>query len=672
MRLQIRRLMASAVWLSLGAGLSLSTTNNPNSLASALIMRSGITVLGSEYIGAAEASGVFTDGFYNIKSGIVLSSGRADGVVGGDRNVDNSQPGYPGIDSVNAAALSLNIRIEAGYTGFELEFVFATQDSAEATRDAFFINILNVMATTFDISHPFMENPPATIPNEPLQYRRTSPPLLMGFTTGPGIFDVDLVVYDELDASFDSAALIRMKPCVILLRSGCLGFCFINKANQVSSSESIVLSTSTISPGRTATSQLNSGDASLSSTLNNPARTTGLVVEPDDASLSSTFNKPDQTSASALNSDDISLNPTLNPPDQTSATAVNSEDISPSPTLNIPEVEAPGDVSLTDLPPFVPTTYLAGVNPPPLPSDAFSMGNLSRAATLEAIVTTVVYTILDPHDPAYLTVAEFCTTLKYPPCRNCQVQKLPTVEMTTIQTSCDKCGYRGESIIELTIPLGANPALETGKPYIPDDGPDGSPAAAHDEDSRPEFRPRPRPGGVEARPTVVPVGHSPSPSKANGYGEHARPVIQHGGSIGEHGKERPSPGRIHAPAGEPGPATIVYEKPSPSQHKQVPSNDNGEPAGSGYGLQATKATGPGKDEAIVKPSLAPSAEATKAIPKPDPAGASAELKLSTVPAANIPSTPPDSPVIVAAGHVARGIDGVLTSLALAAGLFLVL
>ncbi|RSM15601.1 hypothetical protein CEP52_000658 [Fusarium oligoseptatum] len=188
----------------------------------------------------------------------------------------------------------------------------------------------------------------------------------------------------------------------------------------VSSSESTALSTSTISPGQAAISQSNSEGISPSSTSNDPARTTGLVVESGDVSLSSTFNNPDQASVSAFNSEVISLNPTLNPPDQTFATAVNPEDISLSPTLNSLEVEDLGDMSLADLPPSVATTYLPGVNPPTLPSGAFSMGNLSRAATLEAIVTTVVYTILDPHDPAYLTVAEFCTTLKYAPCRNCE------------------------------------------------------------------------------------------------------------------------------------------------------------------------------------------------------------------------------------------------------------
>lgn len=404
------------------------------------------------------------------------------------------------------------------------------------------------------------------------------------------------------------------------------------EANQESSSEITAASTPSTSPDRTVVSQSNSGDISISPTLSNPARTS--TAGPGDVSLSSTLNNPDQTSVPAVNSEDISLEPTLIGPDQTSAS-----------------IGGPGDASLTDSPPSVPTTFLPGVNPPPLPSSPFNPGNLSRAATFEAIVTTVVYTVLDPHDPAYLTVAEFCTTLKYPPCRNCQFQRIPTVEMTTILTACDACGYHGESSIELTIPLGANPALMTSNPYTPEDGPDGSPAAVHDENSGPEYRPRP--GGAEARPTVVPVGKPPS--KANGYGGHDRPVIHHDETTGEHNKENNPPGGNHTPVGEPG----------PSQHEQVPSNDHGEPAGPGYEPQI----GPGKDGAIVRPTSALSVEA---VPKPEPAGASADLKVFTVPMANIPSTPPDSPVIVAAGHVARGVDGVLTFFALVAGLFLML
>lgn len=132
-------------------------------------------------------------------------------------------------------------------------------------------------------------------------------------------------------------------------------------------------------PDRAAASQLVSEDHTLpGTTLNDLVQTTVPVV----VSLSSNLNNPDQISVSTVNSEDTLINPTLDRPD-------------------------------TDSPPSAPTTYLPDVNPPPLPPGSLNMGNLSRAATFEAIVTTVVHTVLDPHDPAYLTVAEFCTTLKY-------------------------------------------------------------------------------------------------------------------------------------------------------------------------------------------------------------------------------------------------------------------
>ncbi|RSM15594.1 hypothetical protein CEP52_000657 [Fusarium oligoseptatum] len=196
MRLQIRRLMASAVWLSLGAGLSVVTTNDAYTLANAIISGPGITLLGGVYSGAPGASGTFTGGFYNIKSGVILTSGEAVGATGGSRNMDNGQPGYPGISSVNAAVLGFNFRIEAGYNGFELEFVFAAEDIPDFALDGFGVHIEGGSFTTFDISHPFMAKPPATSPPNPLPYRATSPPLLMGFSTGAGVFDVDLFVYN--------------------------------------------------------------------------------------------------------------------------------------------------------------------------------------------------------------------------------------------------------------------------------------------------------------------------------------------------------------------------------------------------------------------------------------------------------------------------------------------
>ncbi|KAH6889272.1 hypothetical protein B0T10DRAFT_561743 [Thelonectria olida] len=75
-------------------------------------------------------------------------------------------------------------------------------------------------------------------------------------------------------------------------------------------------------------------------------------------------------------------------------------------------------------------------------------------AARETFVTTLVYTTVDPHDPSYLTVTEFCATLEYDPC-HCEHQTFPTAEMTTIEAACFACGELGESTVTLTVPVGA-------------------------------------------------------------------------------------------------------------------------------------------------------------------------------------------------------------------------
>ncbi|CAJ0553769.1 Ff.00g122810.m01.CDS01 [Fusarium sp. VM40] len=77
------------------------------------------------------------------------------------------------------------------------------------------------------------------------------------------------------------------------------------------------------------------------------------------------------------------------------------------------------------------------------------------------IVTTLVYTIVDPNNPSSLTVTEFCTTLRPPPCRHCQYQKSPTVEMTTTEVAYNACGQQGENTIILHVPARAIAASHT-------------------------------------------------------------------------------------------------------------------------------------------------------------------------------------------------------------------
>ncbi|KAH7153712.1 hypothetical protein DER46DRAFT_687164 [Fusarium sp. MPI-SDFR-AT-0072] len=87
-------------------------------------------------------------------------------------------------------------------------------------------------------------------------------------------------------------------------------------------------------------------------------------------------------------------------------------------------------------------------------------GNFTR--TEAVVITTITYTVVEPNNLSYLTVTEFCTTLRSPPCRHCQYQQPQTVEMTTIKVDCNACGHYGENTIILDVPASAVVVAPTG------------------------------------------------------------------------------------------------------------------------------------------------------------------------------------------------------------------
>ncbi|KAF4807954.1 hypothetical protein CGCSCA5_v012925 [Colletotrichum siamense] len=80
-----------------------------------------------------------------------------------------------------------------------------------------------------------------------------------------------------------------------------------------------------------------------------------------------------------------------------------------------------------------------------------SAGNLGVDMPMTSVVTTITYTTINTANPTALMEAEFCSTLYFPDC-NCPTQVTPTVPMTTIEASCNRCGSKGESFVTLTIP----------------------------------------------------------------------------------------------------------------------------------------------------------------------------------------------------------------------------
>ncbi|CZR49350.1 uncharacterized protein FPRO_08909 [Fusarium proliferatum ET1] len=73
-------------------------------------------------------------------------------------------------------------------------------------------------------------------------------------------------------------------------------------------------------------------------------------------------------------------------------------------------------------------------------------------------VTTVTYVTIDPSQPEVLISTCIPVTLQYTPC-NCDHQEYPPVDMTTIISSCDACGYQGQNVVTMVVPVAA---CETG------------------------------------------------------------------------------------------------------------------------------------------------------------------------------------------------------------------
>ncbi|GKU08079.1 hypothetical protein FLAG1_10302 [Fusarium langsethiae] len=176
--------------------------------------------------------------------------------------------------------------------------------------------------------------------------------------------------------------------------------------------------------------------------------------------------------------------------------------------------------------PSVPITRSQGGRPivPPFPTSApFNAGNFTTNAAVAPIVTTITYMVVDPNNPSYLTVTEFCSTLRPSPCHHCQYQQPPTVEMTTIKADCNACGHWGENTIILEVPAGAaqtrnHAAYETHRVQYHEDGPYEQKPRPGEEDSHTWQNPRPQ--------NAVP-GTGDRPYKGNEGYKFDKPQIYH-------------------------------------------------------------------------------------------------------------------------------------------------
>ncbi|PCD20797.1 hypothetical protein FGRA07_04949 [Fusarium graminearum] len=216
------QLAALSVLLPVSNAFSVTTTNDANTLANA-ILGQGITVLQASFSGAAVSSGLFSDGPFGIGSGAILTSGSAVGALpGGDHYVNNGAPGsdtYCGPNTFNAALLTVDFFLDPTYSGIRVEFIFASEEEGGSadpmgifiggTQYAKDTNGQRITATNRYVLQPLAITPP----NSVTSYPGSSPPLFVDILTS-GAQTMVIAICDQSDSEWDSALLIKAEGCV--------------------------------------------------------------------------------------------------------------------------------------------------------------------------------------------------------------------------------------------------------------------------------------------------------------------------------------------------------------------------------------------------------------------------------------------------------------------------
>ncbi|ESU15120.1 hypothetical protein FGSG_08257 [Fusarium graminearum PH-1] len=216
------QLAALSVLLPVSNAFSVTTTNDANTLANA-ILGQGITVLQASFSGAAVSSGLFSDGPFGIGSGAILTSGSAVGALpGGDHYVNNGAPGsdtYCGPNTFNAALLTVDLFLDPTYSGIRVEFIFASEEEGGSadpmgifiggTQYAKDTNGQRITATNRYVLQPLAITPP----NSVTSYPGSSPPLFVDILTS-GAQTMVIAICDQSDSEWDSALLIKAEGCV--------------------------------------------------------------------------------------------------------------------------------------------------------------------------------------------------------------------------------------------------------------------------------------------------------------------------------------------------------------------------------------------------------------------------------------------------------------------------
>ncbi|XXX78225.1 choice-of-anchor L domain-containing protein [Sorangium sp. So ce134] len=243
----MRKLVSScAALLCLGYGgsafgLTIGTTNDAGSLASSLLATGGaINVTSMSYTGAATASGTYSDGPLGIADGAILTSGSASLALPPGSPSDsqvNSLPGdslcdalVPGLESHDAAKLTINFDLAPGFSGISFQSIFGSEEYPLFLGDPRFNDVYGVyldgVQIVFDennapitVNGPFFSGGSVVVaPATETGYNGSTGLLTTQALAAPGAHVLEIVICDGGDGSFDSGVFIGGL-------GGCVGAC---------------------------------------------------------------------------------------------------------------------------------------------------------------------------------------------------------------------------------------------------------------------------------------------------------------------------------------------------------------------------------------------------------------------------------------------------------------
>jgi len=229
MRYTSKLAAAAAVAITGASAVNITPTGDATTLANALL-GPGLTLVSAEFKGDPAGSGTFTDGPLGIKNSIVLTSGNV--LHPNEPSSEGTEQNLPGFgrcddlsggDSFDAAVLTLQVKLEAGYPGFYSQFVFASDEYPEYVgsefNDVFGIWIDGTQIAFDDtgapitINGPFFSGSSVLTPPASGPYGGSTPLLQSGHASSEGLHTIEIAVCDVADYIRDSAVFITLSGC---------------------------------------------------------------------------------------------------------------------------------------------------------------------------------------------------------------------------------------------------------------------------------------------------------------------------------------------------------------------------------------------------------------------------------------------------------------------------